>query len=219
MSKLVRNVAVAASLAIISFPLFAAAPMGPISNRYYVGVGVNHNATVKEHFWIDVPYLSRVQLDDNDWGWNLFAGERKDHFAHELGINKVADVIYDYYTSMGEQYPETVERVLELKDIYHFYYDGYVFKQITSHIEFFAKVGLSYLEAKANYIISSELPPDLEFDSEIETFALNCGVGMQVNWKEFGLRGQYTHIIPTHDIDEFHYITDFVSVDGLYYIG
>lgn len=217
MNKLVRNVAVAAGLAIISLPSFAAAPMGSVSNRYYVGVGFNHNAAVKEHFWINTDY-PRVQLDDNDWGWNIFAGERKDHFAHELGINKIADVIYDEHSSDEN---DGAKRILELNDIYHFCYDGYLFKQITSHIELFAKIGLSYLEAKANFVASTGPGPEEldEYDSEIETFALNYGVGFQVNWKQFGFRGQYTHIEPAHDIDEFHFVTDFVSLDGLYYIG
>jgi hypothetical protein len=220
MNKLVVNVVVAAGLAVLSLPSFAAAPMAPHHN-YYVGGGVNHNSTFKEHHaYDDMEDGSPViRLDDNDWGWNIFAGERKDHFAHELGINKIGGVMYDIYSN-GSKHD-----FFEVRDTYHFYYDGYLFKQVTSGLELFVKFGISYLELEGNRVeegsqqLTVGYSPKNMHESDLSTLALNYGVGLQYNWKQFGLRTQYTHIAPTKDVENWNRIVDFVSIDGLYHIG
>jgi hypothetical protein len=249
MKKLVVNVAIAAGLAVLSLPSFAVTPVAEPQhhqyahhhahhNNYYIGAGFNHNSTFKEHHADDnfESDSSVIKLDDNDWGWNVFVGQRKDHFAHEAGINKIGGVMYDIYQSSTPSYLSQADNIsvtkhdlFEMKDVYHFYYDGYLFKQVADGFELFVKFGISYLQAEGNRIAVNSTPvlstgdvgintPHNMYESGLSTLALNYGVGIQYDWKQVGIRAQYTHIAPTKDVENWNRIVDFVSIDGIYHI-
>ena len=210
---LITSIIAAAGLAVSGLALAAA----PAASHWYVGIGANYNAIQKDtHKFNSIgPFDDPVmELDDHDIGLNLIVGNRlTDHFANEFGFNLVGDTQWK-----GHAPDESGYVTFKVNDIYHVYYDGYFYIPLMHpSLEAFAKGGVSYLEAKNTVKLYCSEGITLSH-STIRTFALNYGAGVQFNADKFGLRGEYTRVVPNHDSDLLHVFADTINLDFLWFL-
>jgi len=222
---IIMSIVAAAGLAVSGLAT-AAAPSGTAAaGNWYIGIGANYNAIQKDKYRFltynpDWSPFDILEIDDHDIGVNLFVGNRlTDHFANELGVDLIGDTKWVNYEP---GFKNEFRNNLKIHNIYHVYYDGYFFIPLMHpSFEAFAKGGVSYLEAKNNIKFHNYSPAsvDTEFSSTVRTFALNYGAGVQFNAQQFGIRGEYTRVVPCHDIDDLHAFTDTINLDFIWFLS
>lgn len=217
MKKLLTTSIMAAAALAVSGLASAAAPgvmaYNSVANHWYIGAGVNYNSIQRDKNHTFDEGSEVFELDNHDIGINLIVGDKlTTHFANELGLNIIGDT--GWKTNDDDEYS-----TFKIKNIYHVYYDGYFFLPLTQSLEAFAKGGVSYVEAKNELKYHHSEGSCQLLRNSIKTFALNYGGGVQLNYQQVGIRGEYTRIVPNHDSDLFHAFTDTINLDLIWYLS
>lgn len=229
MNKKLMSLAIAGSLA-VSLSAFASTGPSYSSNGYngdwstgwYIGAGINGDSanTHKKGSIVSYPFTStdipaaagdRFKMNNSDIGFDAYVGRQvSDHFAAEFGYTYVGDVDFNLKDSAGvKQDSVRVEQ-------WNVHLVGLMKMPIGDYFNFFAKGGLAYINVDQKYKYNIETGTVTKHTDSLDTVAFTGGVGMEVAWDQFGIRGEYTVIRPNETAQDDFYISDLIGLNAYY---
>jgi outer membrane protein assembly factor BamA len=186
------------------------------SHHWYIGGGINGD--VQSHMNLNGspevfahvldPYdLTSVKQSSFNVGFDIYIGRNiGEHWAAELGYTYVPTTTFD--GKQGEN--ELVDVRIDQWNV-HLVGIGKI--QMAEYVNIFAKGGATYFGS--NQTIETE-STDLSVVDSIRTLALTYGIGAEITWPHWGIRGEYNVIWPASNVLDDYYVEDIMSAN-LYY--
>jgi hypothetical protein len=222
MNKKIASIAVASSLAV---SLSAFASTGPAYNQsgydgdwangWYIGAGVNGDsqAVMDSNSGVDVFGLASDTVIDrrsSDLGFDVYVGRQvSDWFAGELGFTWVGDQKF----RVRDADTRVKEEDITVKDQWNIHLVGVGHLPLGDYVGVFAKLGAAYLQSDTRYKDATLGTSETE---STHGFALTYGVGLQVSYEQFGIRGEYNVYRPANNVRDDFYISDVISANVFY---
>jgi hypothetical protein len=217
MSLKKMTLATVGSLA-ISLPAFAGmldGYTGDWSQGWYIGAGVNGDsqAVMDSRSGVDVFGLAsdtRIDRRSSDVGFDVYVGrDVSNYFAGEFGFTWVGDQnfrVRDADTGVKEE-------DIKVKDQWNIHLVGKGQLPLGDYFNVFAKLGAAYLQSDARYKDATLGTSETE---STHSFALTYGVGLELAYEQFGLRGEYNVYRPANNVRDDFYISDVISANVFY---
>jgi len=217
MNKLLLTSAAAVVLAASSVSFAGGTPTvsHAVANPWYVGIGINHNASTYDELRNSSNY--KYELTSSGFGGNIFAGYRMSRFfGTELGLAMFGE---NQYRATGTG----TSSKLKYKSQWNVSYVGQVYVPITSWFHPYIFAGGAYMHS--NISLTNSPTKD-----SYSGFGLVYGAGLLFTYNNFGVRASYTDQAESHSA-HFNTITsngitfkalqtiDYVSLDVLYRFG
>lgn len=212
MNKLLLLAGLVASGSVMATAAPAAAPVSILPtldthnspHGWYAGAG----AVMPESINVKIHHSnnnSNLALDNSPFGFSLLAGYRlTPFFGSEGGYTYLSE------TTWRDRDDNTT---LKANQNFKFYYDGLVFLPIASGFELFGKAGLSFIHQ------NNDCTDHGIRTQQVNSFALNYGVGMGYNYQQYGVSFDYTKYQPSTNVNNDTVISDLVSLNVKYYFG
>ncbi|MBN1684875.1 MAG: porin family protein [Gammaproteobacteria bacterium] len=181
---------------------------------------------------------SQAKLDKSKLGYNIFVGNRvTQHFGTELGVNLLGRRNYKMnsveWPGNQENGDAKFEGTTKIKSSWNVYYDGIFTFPIHPNFSVYGKAGVNYYYTKATtdgmiYFWDEDeqdstgkyLPiHGVHANQKLSSFGWNYGGGIQLNFKQVSIRGDYTHMNFTNNDEQLFMTPNLVGVDFMYNFG
>jgi opacity protein-like surface antigen len=177
--------------------------------NWYIGFGINADAASNLQGQPDAfvgVEIDELELDSTAIGFDVYLGRSiNDHFAVELGYTFVGNVELDL-SSESSYYSGKVEQW----DLHAVALGRW---PIGDYVNLMIKGGAAWYENSQNL---KNINSDLTTHDKYSGFALTYGGGLEVFWDQFGVRADYTAILPPNRADDMFYVSDLIGMSFIY---
>lgn len=187
---------------------------------WYIGAGANGDSGMTDDSvfgqeswqgWGLAVNEQDFNKSENDMGFDVYVGRKvSNYFAFEMG-----------YTAVGNQHfkafnndTATTDKV-EVKQ-WNVHGTGLIHMPIGEYFNVFGKGGVAYYQNQTDTKSEFLQANGIDGHAKLNTFALTYGAGIEVTWDQFGVRGDYTVIAPSHNNQDNFYISDLIGVSLFY---
>jgi hypothetical protein len=226
-----KHFILSASALALALPAFAAptkgAPYSPPpappqdnlnwGQNWYIGFGINGDAASnlqgQPEAFVGVE-LEEVELDSTDVGFDVYLGRSiNDHFAIEFGYTFVGNVNLDLTSTLVHENENEVRHYSGKVEQWNLHAVALGRWPIGDYVNLMIKGGAAWYENSQNL---QNISTDITTHDKYSGFALTYGGGIEVFWDQFGIRGDYTAVLPPNRADDMFYVSDLVGLSFIY---
>lgn len=179
------------------------------AENWSIGFGINADASSnlqgQPQAFVDVDTDS-LELESTAVGFDVYLARAiNDHFAIEMGYTFVGNVDLDYYAESG---PYTVK-----VEQWNLHAQALGRWPIGEYVNLMIKGGTAWYENTQNL---ENIETGAKVHDKYSGFALTYGGGVEVFWDQFGLRADYTALLPPNRADDMLYVSDLLGLSFMY---
>lgn len=227
MNKKIVALAIAGSMA-VSLSAFAA--KGPMmkgqshdhshgnmnwQTGWYIGAGVNGDSqsvmdlnSSPDVFNGELSASDKVERSSGNVGFDVFVGRMvNEHFGMELGYTLVGTQEFKSKDAAGVK-TDKVE-----VDQWNVHLVALGKLPIAHYFDVYAKGGVAYYNTDQEFKV---IATGAKQTDTSHTMALTYGVGLDINWDNWGIRGEYNVIWPANNVRDDFYISDIIGANAYY---
>lgn len=193
---------------------------GNWAQGWYIGAGLNGDSGMTDQSvfgqasWESVSLASSqtdFEKSENNIGFDVYVGRRvSKHFAFEMGYTAVGNQHFKAFNNVSD----SVDKA-EVKQ-WNVHGTGLIHMPIGDYFNVFAKGGVAYYQNQTDFDANILVSSGIQDKAQLNSFALTYGAGIEVTWDQFGVRGDYTVVAPSHNNQDNFYISDIVGASIFY---